>query len=83
MFDIAHSFRSTGPHNYVYTVNVKSLYTVILNNNGRLALSHFLNKRTVSQPPTCHPGPHRRICPLTQYIQRKLLQTDLWCRDGK
>ena len=52
MLDIAHSFRFSGTHNYVFTMDIKSLYTVIPNNDGLLALTHFLNKRTELQPPT-------------------------------
>ena len=52
MLDIAHSFRFSGTHNYVFTMDIKSLYTVIPNNDGLLALIHFLNKRTELQPPT-------------------------------
>ena len=52
MLDIAHSFRFSGTHNYVFTMDIKSLYTVIPNNDGVLALTHFLNKRTELQPPT-------------------------------
>ena len=41
-------FQSTvaGDH-YLYTVNVKSLYTVIPNTSGLQALAHFLNKGSV------------------------------------
>ena len=34
------------------TMDVKSLYTIIPNDDGLLALTHFLNKRPVLQPPT-------------------------------
>ena len=33
-------------------MDVKSLYTTIPNKDGLLALTHFLNKRPVPQPPT-------------------------------
>jgi len=52
MLDIANSFRFSGTYNYVFTMYIKSLYTVIPNNDGLLALTHFLNKRTELQPPT-------------------------------
>ena len=52
MLRIADSFRFPGTSNYVFTMDVKSLYTVIPNGDGLLALTHFLNKRPVLQPPT-------------------------------
>ena len=52
MLDIAQSFRFSGPHNYVFIMDVKSLYTVTPNNDRLLALTHFLNKRDELQPPT-------------------------------
>ena len=52
MLRITDSFRFHGEHNYVFTMDVKSLYTTIPNKDGLLALTHFLNKRPVPQPPT-------------------------------
>ncbi|KAL9968922.1 hypothetical protein ACROYT_G021072 [Oculina patagonica] len=52
MLQIAESFRFPELTNYVFTMDVKSLYTVIPNRDGLLALEHFLNKRSVLQPPT-------------------------------
>ena len=54
MLDIAQCFRypTTGPDRFVFTMNIKSLYTVIPNNDGLLALRHFLNKRPVQEPPS-------------------------------
>ena len=52
MLRIADSFRFPGTSNSVFTMDVKSLYTVIPNVDGLLALTHFLNKRPVLQPPT-------------------------------
>ena len=49
---IADSFRFPGTSNFVFTMHVKSLYTVIPNGDGLLALTHFLNKRPVLQAPT-------------------------------
>ena len=54
MLDIAQCFRypTTGPDRFVFTMNIKSLYTVIPNNDGLLAMRHFLNKRPVQEPPS-------------------------------
>ena len=52
MLRIADSFRFPGTFNYVFTMDVRSLYTVIPNGDGLLALTHFLNKRQVLQLPT-------------------------------
>ena len=52
MLRIVDSFRFPGNFNYVFTMDVKSLYTVIPNGDGLLALTHFLNKRPILQPPT-------------------------------
>ncbi|KAL9960667.1 hypothetical protein ACROYT_G034153 [Oculina patagonica] len=52
MLQIAESFRFPELTNYVFTMDVKSLYTVIPNQDGLLALEHFLDKRSVLQPPT-------------------------------
>ena len=54
MLDIAQCFRypTSGPDRFVFTMNIKSLYTVIPNNDGLLALRHFLNKRPVQEPPS-------------------------------
>ena len=37
---------------FLYTMDIKSWYTVIPNNSGLEALAHFLDKRTVLEPPT-------------------------------
>ena len=53
MLRIVESFRFPGETNFVFTIDVKSLYTTIPNRDGLLALStHFLDKRAVLQPPT-------------------------------
>ena len=54
MLDIAQCFRypTTVPDRFVFTMDIKSLYTVIPNNDGLLALRHFLNKRPVQEPPS-------------------------------
>ena len=54
MLDIVQSFRYpvATSERFVFTMDIKSLYTVIPNNDGLLALQHFLNKRLVLEPPT-------------------------------
>ena len=37
---------------YLYTMDVKSLYTVIQNDQGLVALKHFLDRRSSLSPPT-------------------------------
>ena len=37
---------------FVFTMDIKSLYTVIPNNDGLVPLQYFLNKRSVLEPPT-------------------------------
>ncbi|XP_078355465.1 uncharacterized protein LOC144640130, partial [Oculina patagonica] len=54
MLDIAQTFSypTTSANRFVFTMDIKSLYTVIPNNDGLLALTHFLDKRPVLEPPT-------------------------------
>ena len=52
MLRIVESFRFPGDTNYVFTMDVKSLYTTIPNRDGLLALTHFLDKTAILQPPT-------------------------------
>ena len=39
-----------GEH-FLFTMDIKCLYTVIPNNDGLRALAHFLDKREVKEPP--------------------------------
>ena len=43
---------TTTGERFLYTMDIKSLYTVIPNNSGLEALAYFLNKRPVLDPPT-------------------------------
>ncbi|XP_078377902.1 uncharacterized protein LOC144661069 [Oculina patagonica] len=48
-------FSEDGQHRLVFTMDIKSLYTIIPNDEGLLALKHFLDKREKSEnkdPPT-------------------------------
>eukprot|EP00794_Sanderia_malayensis_P002349 gene2348-2705_t len=46
------AFRFTTEHRYLFTMDVKSLYTVIPNADGLIALKHFLDRRSSQDPPT-------------------------------
>ncbi|XP_078354461.1 uncharacterized protein LOC144639077 [Oculina patagonica] len=54
MLDITQTFSypTTSANRFVFTMDIKSFYTVIPNNDGLLALTHFLDKRPVLEPPT-------------------------------
>ena len=54
MLDIAQCFRypTTGPDRFVFTMDIKSLYTVMPNNGGLLTLRQFLKKRPVQESPS-------------------------------
>ena len=45
-------FTFTGPNKYLFTMDVKSLYTCIPHNDGLQALKFFLDKRPHQSPPT-------------------------------
>ena len=49
---ILESFTFSGPNRYLFTMDIKSLYTVIPNNDGLQALKYHLNLRPLQQPPT-------------------------------
>ena len=46
------SFTFSGPNRYLFTMDIKSLCTVIANNDGLQALKYHLNLRPLQQPPT-------------------------------
>ena len=52
IFNDFHFDNTTTGERFLYTMDIKSLYTVIPNNSGLEALAYFLNKRPVLYPPT-------------------------------
>ena len=52
IFNDFHFDNTTTGERFLYTMDIKSLYTVIPNNSGLEALAYFLNKRPVLDPPT-------------------------------
>ena len=52
IFNDFHFGNTTTGERFLYTMDIKSLYTVIPNNSGLEALAYFLNKRPVLDPPT-------------------------------
>ena len=52
IFNDFHFDNTTAGERFLYTMDIKSLYTVIPNKSGLEALAYFLNKRPVLDPPT-------------------------------
>ena len=52
MLTILVSFRFRGEHRFIFTMDIKSLYTVIPNDEGLRAFKYFLDKLEVLDPPT-------------------------------
>ena len=51
-YRIFDQIRFSGSHKFIFTMDVKSLYTVIPHRDGLEALKFFLNKRTLLEPST-------------------------------
>ena len=52
MLTILDYFRFRGEHRFIFTMDIKSLHTVIPNDEGLRALKYFLDKREVLDPST-------------------------------
>ena len=52
MLNIVDAFRYEGEHRFIFTMDIKSLYTVIPNDEGLQALKYFLDQREIKDPPT-------------------------------
>ena len=46
------AFRYEGEHRFIFTMDIKSLHTVIPNDEGLQALKYFLDQREIKDPPT-------------------------------
>jgi len=86
MLTMLDSFRFWGEHRLIFTMNVKSLYTVIPNDEGLRALKYFLDKREVLDPPT-HTLLHTAELVLTLnsfvFYGARTLQRNWWCGNCK
>ena len=52
VLQIINSFTFSGPNRYLFTMDIKSLYMVIPNNDGLQALKYHLDLRPTQEPPT-------------------------------
>ena len=52
MLNIVNAFRYEGEHRFIFTMDIKSLQTVIPNDEGLQALKYFLDQREIKDPPT-------------------------------
>ena len=52
MLTMLDSFRFRGEHRFIFTMDIKSLYTVIPNDEGLHALKYFLDKQEVMDLPS-------------------------------
>ena len=50
--EIFRNFNFSGENNFIFTMDITSLYTVIPNNEGLQALKYFLNQRPIKRPST-------------------------------
>ena len=50
MLNIVDAFRYKGEHCFIFTMDIKSLYTVIPNDEGLQALKYFLDRREIKDP---------------------------------
>ena len=52
MLNIVDAFRYEGEHRFIFTMDIKSLYTVIPSDEGLQTLKYFLDQREIKDPTT-------------------------------
>ena len=71
--------RFSSSHKFIFTMDIKSLYTVIPHRDGLEALKFFLNKRTILELSTTT---LIHLAELVLTLNNFSLPTDKWCSNG-
>lgn len=84
MLDIVQSFRYPicSSYRFVFTMDIKSLYTVIPNNDGFVTLRHFLNKQSALTQPIVRLAELVLTLKKQLHIRWQLLPANEWCPYG-